>query len=374
MTQFPHLLELARLQSRKGDLFEARATAEEGLQAFSKENQPESWLESARIYFQCCAELDEVPAAQPVMEEVVQLLAKYLKSESHQAQAETLISSWLLALGKRDESVAYVNSAIVKATHSRDLDTLARVLLVNAFTLCLEPKNLGQALLQLEKIDLLLPEINNPEIEFTAKTLRGFIYIEKNQLDLAMGVLWKNYEQAKLHGFHLSIAGVLAQIARLYKLQKQEELFKLYAKLALTGLSRTKAPRLYKSVIAVCPEDFNSLTPKYDFYVNEEARLVQEKDKGPIDFKNQHILFDLALLFIKNPGQRYSKEDLVEAIWKQIYDPELHDNLIYVSIKRLRTLLEPDMESPRYILRDRKGYYLNPQSVIQHKNSEETIL
>nr|WP_295905720.1 hypothetical protein [uncultured Bdellovibrio sp.] len=61
-------------------------------------------------------------------------------------------------------------------------------------------------------------------------------------------------------------------------------------------------------------------------------------------------------------------------VWSQIYDPDLHDNLIYVSIKRLRTLIEPDLESPRYILRDRKGYYFNQQSIVQFKNLEEASL
>ncbi len=163
-------------------------------------------------------------------------------------------------------------------------------------------------------------------------------------------------------------------MARAHRLQKQEDQFRVYAELALRGLDPVKSPRHYKSIVAICPENLESLRPLYDFQIDESSRLVKEKTKGTIDFKNQHILFDLALLFIKNPGQRYNKEDLVDQIWKQIYNPDLHDNLIYVSIKRLRTLLEPDMESPRYVLRDRKGYYFNSQAVIQIKNSEEATL
>lgn len=85
-------------------------------------------------------------------------------------------------------------------------------------------------------------------------------------------------------------------------------------------------------------------------------------------------MYDLALMFLKNPGHRFSKSDLVKYIWHQKYDPTLHDNLIYVSIKRLRTLLEPDLESPKYVLRDRKGYYFNPTSSINFKMTDEVNL
>lgn len=372
--QVPHLLQLARLQARKGDLPEARLTAGDGLALFSKEKEAAFWLESARIYFQSCVELEEIPLAQSVMTEVLDLLSSGVLSEAHQAQAETLIGSWLRAQEKVDESQAYLNSAIAKATQSRDLDTLARALLICAFSLSFDPKNHSQALLNLDKIEVLLSEIDNPELDFTAKTIRGYIYIEKGLYDQALDVLWKNYEHAKQHGFLLSISGVLAQLARVHRLQNQDEQFKIYGELALKGLERTKAPRLYKSIAAICPENLNGLKPHYDFQIDEKSRFVSEKTKGPIDFKNQHILFDLALLFIKNPGQRYSKEDLVSKIWSQVYDPDLHDNLIYVSIKRLRTLIEPDLESPRYILRDRKGYYFNQQSIVQFKNLEEASL
>ena len=81
----------------------------------------------------------------------------------------------------------------------------------------------------------------------------------------------------------------------------------------------------------------------------------------------------MALLFIKNPGCRFAKEDLALKIWAQEYNPEQHANLVYVSIKRLRTLIEPDFDSPRYILRDRKGYYFNPQASVQFSFLPEEI-
>lgn len=365
-------LTIARLQVRKGDLHEARFSAEDARYEALLIPDRAQWLEASRIFLQCCQELEELSLAQGAMEEVLQFLATN-PSEVLQAQAETLISSWLLAQGKIEESQGYANSAIAKATHSRDLDTLARSLLILSLSLSMNPATYGLALQQLEKLDVLLGELENPEILLTAKLLRGYIYTQKSQFDKALELLWQSYEQAKLHGFHLLISSILAQLARVYRDQQHEEHYKIYAELALKGIDKTKSPRLYKAISQICPPGLNNL-PQYDFCIDEDSRLVMEKSKGPIDFKNQHILFEMALLFIKNPGQRYSKENLVEAIWSQSYDPELHDNLIYVSIKRLRTLLEPDLESPRYILRDRKGYYFNPQSTVQFKNTEEATL
>lgn len=64
-------------------------------------------------------------------------------------------------------------------------------------------------------------------------------------------------------------------------------------------------------------------------------------------------------MFTKNPGHIYSKEALAQIIWNEDYNSSTHDNKIYVTIKRLRTLVEPNLESPQYILRSRNGYYLN---------------
>ena len=64
-------------------------------------------------------------------------------------------------------------------------------------------------------------------------------------------------------------------------------------------------------------------------------------------------------LFISTPGVVYSKESLVEKIWKQKYDPRVHDNKIYVTIKRLRELVEPNHKKPKYIFRTKDGYYMN---------------
>ena len=87
-----------------------------------------------------------------------------------------------------------------------------------------------------------------------------------------------------------------------------------------------------------------------------------------VDFKNQFVLLDMLRLFINSPGETFSKEELVKRVWKQNYDPSVHDNKIYVTIKRLRKLIEPDYEKPKYIFRAKNGYYLNKETKIFFEN------
>ncbi len=102
----------------------------------------------------------------------------------------------------------------------------------------------------------------------------------------------------------------------------------------------------------------------YDIIFNEEEHSIVEKQKGCVNFKNQFILLDILKLFVSNKGSIYSKQDLVQNIWKQEYSPSTHDNKIYVTIKRLRELIEVDINNPKYICRNNRGYYLNEKAKI----------
>lgn len=366
-------LTITRLMIRKGDLFEARAIAQESLFLINKDSDPESWLEAARQHFQCCQELNELEAANSVMDQTCELLQRG-SSEKIQAQAECLIASWLLAQGKTAESAGYLESSIHKATRVQDLNTLARGLVIKTLALSQKPENYIKALAQIEKLELISDGIDNHDTLIIGQVIKGFLLTQTSQFTDALETLWMAYENAKLHGYILITSSIIAQIAQVYKSQGSLDQYKLYANLAVRGTNFEKTPRLYEQIKALCPEDVQIGSLSFDFQIDENTHTMVEKTKGAIDFKNQHILYDLTLMFVKNPGHRFSKADLVKYIWHQKYDPSMHDNLIYVSIKRLRTLIEPDLESPKYILRDRKGYYFNPSTAVNFKTSDEALL
>ena len=100
-------------------------------------------------------------------------------------------------------------------------------------------------------------------------------------------------------------------------------------------------------------EHFNQIksTENYDIVLDLKDCAIVEREKGCIELKNQFILIELSKLFLLNPGVAYSKEKIIQKVWKEDYSPEIHDNKIYVTIKRLREMIEMNSCKPKYICR-----------------------
>jgi len=96
-----------------------------------------------------------------------------------------------------------------------------------------------------------------------------------------------------------------------------------------------------------------------DLTINLENRQIFEKFQGKIQLKNCFILLDILVLLARNPGRTYSKEELTQYIWKENYNPLIHDNKIYYNINRLRKFLEPEGSEIKYIITSKDGYYFN---------------
>ncbi len=56
------------------------------------------------------------------------------------------------------------------------------------------------------------------------------------------------------------------------------------------------------------------------------------------------VLMALLELFIRNHGSYFSKEELIQKIWNENYNPLIHDSRIYVNVQRLRQLLRDDLK------------------------------
>ncbi|MBT5094807.1 MAG: hypothetical protein HOM21_11215, partial [Halobacteriovoraceae bacterium] len=100
-----------------------------------------------------------------------------------------------------------------------------------------------------------------------------------------------------------------------------------------------------------------------DLYLDKTNRKVKERSLGTIDFKHRFVLLEILFLLAKNPGQFFDKEHLAKSIWKDEYNPLIHDKLIYTSVSRLRKLIEPKNtkgEKRKYIIRGKDGYTFNP--------------
>jgi hypothetical protein len=53
------------------------------------------------------------------------------------------------------------------------------------------------------------------------------------------------------------------------------------------------------------------------------------------------------------------KEELVQKVWEESYNPLIHDDRIYKAIGRLRKLLGDDQQAPRYLTQMGRNYVLN---------------
>ncbi|MCO4754607.1 MAG: winged helix-turn-helix domain-containing protein, partial [Bacteriovoracaceae bacterium] len=131
----------------------------------------------------------------------------------------------------------------------------------------------------------------------------------------------------------------------------------MYFRLALNTIN-PQYKRLH-DLVQTQVEDVNDSS--VDLYLDRHNRVIHEKNLGSIDFKHRFVLLEILFLLAKNPGSHFNKDDLAESIWKDEYNPLIHDKLIYTSISRLRKLIEPKGATRKYILRGKDGYTFNPR-------------
>ena len=201
--------------------------------------------------------------------------------------------------------------------------------------------------------------------------LNAYILTELKKFDQAAEILWQAYDLLKVQKTMLLHVYLLYNMGRNYLCAGDRELARLYLTLAEKVVDPQNMIRLARLVSKEMSELGQDNKSNYDLVFDVESHTVTEKKLGKVDFKNQFVLLDLLRLFVQNQGQVYSKEYLVEQVWKQSYDPSVHDNKIYVTIKRLRKMIEPDFEKPKYIFRAKNGYFMNKSAKILIEQKDE---
>lgn len=83
------------------------------------------------------------------------------------------------------------------------------------------------------------------------------------------------------------------------------------------------------------------------------GELVIDTDKGIVTRSGQELYlsaleYKLLLVFLNNRGQVLTREKLLEEIWDSAGD-FVGDNTLTVYVKRLREIIEPEVQNPRYI-------------------------
>ncbi|WP_413557053.1 winged helix-turn-helix domain-containing protein [Bdellovibrio sp. HCB209] len=316
------------------------------------------WIQSARIAFQSHNELLTTQEVTFLRKELLEKLD--LVPEEIVPEAFHLLGLWETVDGTLPKAQNYFEQALVTATKHQNFEYVARSLHALSFAGVIGGKP-QKAMSLADKALIILDQLQLEDLRISCLFLKSHVYVALKEYDKASELLWLCYEKAMKGDLHYLSLNILTQLAVIHKHSGKNSSAEIYITLVVRGLDQKKHPRLYHIVNQkFSQEESNAF--ESDLIIDPEFFNVKARDKGSVNFKNQHILFDLLTAFAANPGQRYTKEDLIEKIWNLPYDPSVHDNLVYVSIKRLRVLLEPTPDSPRYILRDRAGYYI-PQSI-----------
>lgn len=201
-------------------------------------------------------------------------------------------------------------------------------------------------------------------IQMAVKYTEANIELYAHKYERSKKLLWELYEEVNKTNYNLFIPYIFISMAWNCIELKNKKQAKMFFNLAEKNITEDR-----KNLILFMDDlrkklelDQTENSKDYDIIFDLRDHTIVEKEKGCIELKNQFILMDLLKLFLENPGVSYSKEEIVAKIWKQNYTSEAHDNKIYVTIKRLREIIETNSCKPKYICRDNVGYFFSKQA------------
>ncbi len=207
-----------------------------------------------------------------------------------------------------------------------------------------------------------------PKLHLTTRILQAHIYRKLKKYTQAIESLWVCYEMIKKEKDFYTYFALLYGLGLTYKEMGDLEKARVYLELGLNSIDNKNMCHLHKTLSELLKEVQKAGKSSHDIVYDVQSHVIIEKTKGKINFKNQFILLEMLKLFLAHPGRVFSKNELIETIWKQDYNPSVHDNKIYVTIKRLRKLIEPDYNKPKYIFLAKNGYYLNKDIKFQFRD------
>jgi DNA-binding winged helix-turn-helix (wHTH) protein len=221
-----------------------------------------------------------------------------------------------------------------------------------------------EALREIYNLEVFFQVMPLEEVRTTAKILNAAIFRKIGKFEEAKEILWDCYTSIAASKNFYQYIFLLYSMGLLYLEAGDRRLAAVYIKLAQKSCDPRNLVWLSQKIEEVAERLKSSGELTYDLIYEEGSASVTERRKGRVHFRNQFVLLDLLKLFLNHPGEVFSKEKLVREVWKQEYNPSVHDNKIYVTIKRLRKLIEPDYDKPKYIFRGKNGYYLNKEASV----------
>jgi tetratricopeptide (TPR) repeat protein len=349
-------LELAKLYSDRGDFLLAIEKLREAAGVYFKARSFEKYLKCQNSLLRMYAESEDSENIRLTKESLQDLVLK----EGFELNAKTYYTLGICACYKDqyDLGLEYFEKSLslaIERDNKEDMCYAINALAINYFRL----GRYQEALKEIRTLQVFFQVLDLPDLKLSSQMTNGNVLCKLKKYDQAIEVMWDCYELLRKEKNLFMYVYLLVYLGRIYKESGDPETARLYLRLARKSIDPAVMKVIAKTIEELLAELGEARSGDFDLVLEIETNRVSEKRMGQIDFKNQFVLLDMLRLFMKQPGVVYSKENLARQIWKQEYDPQVHDNKIYVTIKRLRKLIEPDSCKPRYIFRAKNGYYLN---------------
>lgn len=353
--------ELGKLYCDRSDFTIAVKKIDQASELYFNEKNYDGYLKCLNLLLRMYAEMEDQENITVTKTRLQELAVK----ESVTLNAKTYYSLGLCAAYKQQFSVAleYLEKSLAVGLAQDNKEDICYA--INGLSIVYTfLGRLEDALKEIYNLQVFFQVMPLEELQLSSQLMNGHILRKLGKYDEALNIFWKCYECLKVQKNIYMYLSLLYAMGITYKDSGDFDLARLYLNLAKKSVDPNNLRYLSRLIDSALKELGDTDESAYDLVFNLKNGSIVEKKKGKIDFKNQFILLDLLRLFVQNPGQVYTKEALVERVWKQSYDPRFHDNKIYVTIKRLRKLIEPEYDKPKYIFRAKNGYYLNKSARI----------
>jgi tetratricopeptide (TPR) repeat protein len=355
-TKAMELFDMGKLHGELGDFKASIARLEAAALLFARLREHKFYIKCLTLCLRMYAEMEDQKSLQLLKDR----LYDYVTRERIELNSTTYYTLALSASyrGEFAQALEYLEKALALAL----ADDCKEDMCYAIHGLAAVYWSLGRSedsLKEIYNLRVFFQVLKLPDLEISSQILNGYILVSLKRYDEAVEIFWKAFETLKNQKNMYTYVSLLFAMGYAYAEAGEGDLAKTYMRLAQQMADPENFVFLLRKINELNKRISGKAEANYDLVFNSVTNFVVERKKGKIDFKNQFILLDMLKLFLRNPGEVYSKEALVRAVWKQEYDPAVHDNKIYVTIKRLRQLIEPDFDKPKYIYRAKNGYYLN---------------
>ncbi|WP_413289308.1 winged helix-turn-helix domain-containing protein [Bdellovibrio sp. HCB337] len=358
MSAIDRTFEVGKLYCDRGDFKTAIGHLKEASQGYFADKNFSGYLKAINLLLRIYAEMEMFDEIHQAKEKLQDLVLK----EGFELSSKTYYTLAVCAAFKdqSDTALDYLQKALSIALASDNKEDICYAIFGLAAVYARPTVGrYADALKEIYNLEVFFQVYHMPELKLACEVLNADILIHLKKYEEAIEVLWRAYDQIKATKNLTAIVNLQVLLGRCHLEMGDKEMARLYLGLAKRAVDAENLIRMAKRIDKYLEKLGGESQNSFDLVFDESNHAVVERKIGRIDFKNQFILLDLLRLFMQNQGVVYSKEYLVENVWKQAYDPAVHDNKIYVTIKRLRKLIEPDYEKPKYIFRAKNGYYMN---------------